>query len=41
MICTPSIGEEQVAMFETVFNAVTYIHKIVQLNKDSIYTSVR
>ena len=34
MICAPSVGEEQVAMFETVFNAVTYIHKIVQLNKE-------
>ena len=26
MICAPSVGEEQVAEFETVFTAVIYIH---------------
>ena len=25
MICSPSVGEEQVAVFETVFTAVIYI----------------
>ena len=25
MICAPSVGEEQVAVFETVFTAVRYI----------------
>ena len=26
MICAPSVGEEEVAEFETVFTAVRYIH---------------
>ena len=34
IICAPSVGEEQVATFETVFYAVRYIHKIAQLNKE-------
>ena len=34
IICAPSVGEEQVATFETVFDAAGYIHKIAQLNKE-------
>ena len=34
MTCAPSVGEEQVATFETVFNAVRYIHKIAKINKE-------
>ena len=31
MICSPSVGEEQVDTFETVFYAMRYIHKIAEL----------
>ena len=34
MICDLTVGEEQVDKFETVFNAVRYIHKTAQLNKE-------
>ena len=34
MICAPSVGEEQAAKFETVFNAVIYIRSAAQLNKE-------
>ena len=33
MICTPSVGEEQVAVFETVFTAVRFIRSYAQLKK--------
>ena len=33
MICAPSVGEEQVAVFETVFTAVRYIWSTADLNK--------
>ena len=33
MICAPSIGEEQVAVFETVFTAVIYIFLDARLKK--------
>ena len=34
MICTPSIGEEQVAEFETVFTDVIYILSTAHLKKE-------
>ena len=34
MICAPSINEEEVATFETVFCAVRYISSTAQLNKE-------
>ena len=34
MICDPSIGEEQVAKFETVFTAARYIRSTFHLNKE-------
>ena len=33
MICAPSVGEEQDAMFETVYYAVRYIYIGAQLKK--------
>ena len=33
MICAPSVGEEQDAIFETVFTAVRYIYNGGQLKK--------
>ena len=33
MICTPSVGEEQAAKFESVFTEVRYIYSPVQLKK--------
>ena len=33
MICTPSVGEEQAAKFESVFTAVRYIYSKAQLKK--------
>ena len=33
MIFAPSVGEEQVAVFETVFTAVRYICSTADLNK--------
>ena len=40
MICAPSVGEEQDAIFITVFTAVRYIYNGAQLKKDSSYLSV-
>ena len=34
MICAPSVGEEQVDVFETVFYAVIYICSVAHLNKE-------
>ena len=34
MICAPSVGEEEVAEFETVFTAVRYIFSAALLKKD-------
>ena len=34
MICDPSVGEEQVSEFETVFTAVGYICLYARLKKD-------
>ena len=34
MICAPSVGEEQVAKFELVFNVVRYIWLDARLKKD-------
>ena len=34
MSCSPSVGEEQVAKFETVFTVVKYICLYVYLKKD-------
>ena len=34
MICAPSVGEEQIALFEKVFTAVRYILSTVHLKKD-------
>ena len=34
MICAPSVGEEQVSEFETVFTAVIYIFFDARLKKD-------
>ena len=34
MICAPSVDEEKVVDFETVFTAVRYIHWTAHLNKD-------
>ena len=39
MICAPSVGEEQNAIFEKVFNAVRYIFNEAKLKKDSSYMS--
>ena len=36
MICAPSVGEQQVAEFETVFIAVRYICLDARLNKDQL-----
>ena len=33
MICTPSVGEEQAAIFESVFTAVIYIYSKAQFKK--------
>ena len=33
-ICAPSVGEEQVAEFETVFTVVIYIFLDVRIKKD-------
>ena len=33
IICAQSVGEEQVAMFETVFTAVRYIFSTAQIKK--------
>ena len=33
MICAPSVGEEQDAIFESVFTAVRYIYSRAQLKK--------
>ena len=41
MICAPSVGEEQAAIFESVFTAVRYIYSKAQLKKDSLYVSVK
>ena len=40
MICAPSVGEEQDAIFETIFTAVRYIYNGAQLKKCSSYLSV-
>ena len=40
MICAPSVGEEQDAIFESVFTVVRYIYSRAQLKKDSSYLSV-
>ena len=34
MICAPSVGEEEVTDFETVFNAERYIFSTSHLNKE-------
>ena len=34
MICAPSVGEEQVTVFDTVFTAVRYTFSDVHLKKD-------
>ena len=34
MICAPSVGEEQVAEFETLFTAVRYIFSTAPLKKE-------
>ena len=34
IICSPSVGEEQVAVFETLFTAVRYIVFYERLKKD-------
>ena len=34
MICSPYVGEEQAAKFETVFATVTYIRSDAQLKKE-------
>ena len=39
MICVPSVGEEQNAIFENVFYAVRYIFNEAILKKDSSYMS--
>ena len=42
MICTPSVGEEQAAKFESVFTAVRYIYSKEKLKKKNIcYVSVK
>ena len=40
MICAPSVGEEQDAIFESVLTAVRYIYYGSQLKNDSSYLSV-
>ena len=37
MICAPSVGEEQVAEFETLFAAVRYICFDERLKKDQLW----
>ena len=39
IICAPSVGEEQDAIFENVFTAVRYIFNEEKLKKDSSYMS--
>ena len=40
IICAPSVGEEQVAKFETVFCSEIYLHLTAQLNKENyVYIS--
>ena len=41
MICAPSVGEEQYAIFETVFTAVIYIYYRGKLKNDSCYVSFK
>ena len=33
IVCTPSVGEEQAAIFESVFTAIIYIYAKEQLKK--------
>ena len=40
IIYSPSVGEEQDAIFESVFTAVRYIYYGAQFKKDSSYLSV-
>ena len=40
MIFTPSVGEEQDDIFESLFTAVRYIYSRGKLKKDSFYISV-
>ena len=37
MICSPYVGEEQAAKFETVFATVTYIRSDAQLKKEWLW----
>ena len=34
MVCAPSVGEEEISEFETVFTAVRYIFSASHLNKE-------
>ena len=37
MICAPSVGEEQAAIFEKVYYAIRYIFNEAKLRQDSSY----
>ena len=36
MMCAPSVGEEQAAKFELLFNAVRYIRSAEQLKQEQM-----